>query len=308
MLSAFKKIIRGLITSLSGDKFLMIGNRKTRGKAKIILISNTKGGCGKTTLAVHLWTGILNQGYSIGTIDMDFHQSSLTKYLSNRWAYFNEKCMKIPEIDHKLVTHADLDDQIFDITIRRMMVQHDFIIIDMPGTDLNMLRHSLPYADILLTPVNESPIDMDLIVRVNPRTHEVVDIGSYARLVTEVFRQRRKNGWLQPEWFILGSRRCVVPDAGSLLVRKIIRAAQGPLSYTAVDGLSERPVYRDLFLLGLTLFDVYSPEDGEVYENAAAFREVEALLQLIGSRKTEPEPGAGGKLLRALQRIASSNF
>ncbi|MBV5336405.1 hypothetical protein JZU48_05395, partial [bacterium] len=76
----------------------------------------------------------------------------------------------------------------------------------------------------------------------------------------------------------------------------------GPLSYTAIEGLSEQPVYRDLFLLGLTLFDVYSPDDSAASEYLPAFCEIDAILRVINRQQTESQPSAASKLWGVLRR------
>ena len=55
--------------------------------AHVIVVGNEKGGSGKSTIAMHLIVGLLQSGYSVASIDVDFRQGSLSRYLANRRSF-----------------------------------------------------------------------------------------------------------------------------------------------------------------------------------------------------------------------------
>ena len=48
-------------------------------KAHVIVISNEKGGTGKSTISMHLAIKLMQEGFSVATVDMDGRQGTLSK-------------------------------------------------------------------------------------------------------------------------------------------------------------------------------------------------------------------------------------
>ncbi len=68
---------------------------------------------------------------------------------------------------------------------------HDFVVVDTAGADnyLTRLAHSM--ADTLITPLNDSFVDLDVIGIIDASTYAVVGESHYAAMVREARRQRR---------------------------------------------------------------------------------------------------------------------
>jgi chromosome partitioning protein len=144
-------------------------------RPRVVVIGNQKGGSGKSTFAMHIITGLLKVGKRVASFDLDSIQLTLTRYISNRrkWCYEHRVSLELPE--HYAVTdESDDEAPEWKTAVRakrfvphlKKMVQrcdHDFIVIDTPSgrQHLNLLREGV--ADTLLTPINDSLIDLDVL-------------------------------------------------------------------------------------------------------------------------------------------------
>ena len=78
---------------------------------------------------------------------------------------------------------------------------HDFIVIDCPGADSYLSRLGHASADTLITPLNESFIDLDLLCQLDPMTLDIIGPSIYAekfgRAKKPVFKltDRILTGW-----------------------------------------------------------------------------------------------------------------
>ncbi len=76
-------------------------------KAHIIVVGNEKGGSGKSTVAMHLAIGLLRLGFTVGTVDLDSHQATLTSYMKNRWRAAEETREQFPSPEHVHIDRAE---------------------------------------------------------------------------------------------------------------------------------------------------------------------------------------------------------
>ena len=147
----------------------------------IFVIGNEKGGAGKTTTAFHLITALLHLGFSVASIDSDCRQLSLTKYLENRKKTIEKESLDLAVPEHIAIKEI-LDN---DLSIKKIkedeylaelfndLQKYDFVVADTPGshTHLSCTIHS--YADSIITPINDSFVDLDVIASVNSE-YEIV--------------------------------------------------------------------------------------------------------------------------------------
>lgn len=232
--------------------------------AHIIVVGNEKGGSGKSTVAMHLAVGLLRLGYNVGTIDLDSHQASLTNYMKNRWravAEFGEKvpCPAHIHIDRGTSTNVfenrDAERWNVEAAIEDLGRRNDFIIIDTPGSDrfMSVVGHS--YADTLVTPVNDSFVDLDLLAKIDPQTLRMMKAGVYTEMVWDLRRQREKRDGRTINWYVMRNRLGAGGRNGED-VGRIVGDLQWSLGFLEAPGFAERALYRELFLQGLTLLDL----------------------------------------------------
>ncbi len=260
--------------------------------AKVIVVGNEKGGSGKSTVSMHIAIGLLRLGYKVGTVDLDSHQASLTNYLKNRWRYVAEGYgQDIPSPEHIHIDRAEDDNFIerseeerwrVEAVVSELSERNDFVIIDTPGSDMymSMVGHSL--ADILVTPMNDSFIDLDVIAKIDPHTLRYTGPSIYTKMVDDLKERRINEGKEELQWFIMRNRLSPTDNNNKQDVGRIVEALQQPLGYTLAGGFTERVIFRELFLQGITLLDLKEGARNVLsMSNINARQEVRNLIRAI---------------------------
>lgn len=257
--------------------------------AHIIVIGNEKGGCGKTTVAMHLAVGLLRMGFKVGCIDLDHRQQSLGRYLANRraWVERTRVPLPMPEVEVVRPSSADLRSQAmaeergaFDDALARLSAQADFVLVDCPGADVPLARHAHTYADTLISPINDSLLDLDLLGQLDPVTWELKRAGVYAHLVWELRQERRKAHKSGIDWVVTRSRLSALTDRNKQKMAEVLPRMQRVLGFRLAEGFGERVIFRYLFLWGLTVLDLSQSGIGMemTKSHQAARQEVTSLL------------------------------
>ena len=234
-----------------------------RGKPHIIVLGNEKGGSGKSTTAMHLSVALLHDGYKVGSIDCDARQGSFTRYVENRKTTAAGMVIPLPLARHIPVERSTADSAIArrDDEADRLggalgeLSDCDFIIIDTPGSDTSLSRLAHTLADTLITPLNDSFVDFDVLGVVDPTTFELTGVSHYAEMVRAARRQRRLVDGGLTDWVIVRNRLSTLGSRNKRLVGSGLDALSRQLGFRAVDGFAERVVYREYFPRGLTALD-----------------------------------------------------
>jgi chromosome partitioning protein len=258
-------------------------------KAHIIVIGNEKGGSGKSTVAMHVAIGLLRLGYKVGSIDLDSHQATFTSYMKNRWQHLKETHDSFPSPEHVHIDRAETETVAenreqerwrVETVVQELSAKNDFIVIDTPGSDryMSIIGHAL--ADTLITPINDSFIDLDLLAKIDPHTHTMIKPGLYAEMVQGLKQQRPLN------WFVMRNRVNTTAALNKQILGRLTEDLQEPLGYTLAPGFSERVIFRELFLKGLTLLDLREGDRNSLsMSNINARQEVRHLIRLILPQK-----------------------
>ena len=256
--------------------------------AHIIVVGNEKGGSGKSTTSMHVAIALARMGYRVGALDLDLRQKSFARYIENRRTYLDRMALKLPVPDYRdlpevaaaqLAPGENAFDHRLSEAVAALEPVSDFIIIDCPGshTRLSQVAHSL--ADTLITPLNDSFIDFDLLARVDQESGRVKGPSIYSEMVWNA-RQLRAQAGLKPiDWIVLRNRL----GAQQMHNKKKVGAALEDLSkrigFRVAPGFSERVIFRELFPRGLTLLDLKDTGvEGLNLSNIAARQEVRDLL------------------------------
>lgn len=233
--------------------------------AHVVVIGNEKGGCGKTTVAMHLAVGLLRMGFRVGCIDLDHRQQSLGRYVANREAWIARTRVPLPmprlgvvhPSGHELKSQAQAEErEAFDAQLAELSHASDFVLVDCPGSDVPLARHAHTHADTLITPINDSLLDLDLLGQLDPVTWELKKAGVYANLVWELRQERRKRHKSGIDWVVTRSRLSALADRNKLKMAEVLPKVQKVLGFRLSDGFGERVIYRYLFLWGLTVLDL----------------------------------------------------
>ncbi|MEN8832151.1 MAG: division plane positioning ATPase MipZ [Pacificibacter sp.] len=260
--------------------------------AHIIIVGNEKGGAGKSTVSMHIATALSRMGHRVGALDLDLRQKTMGRYLENRVAFCQREGLDLPTPEYRelpevaaedLAEGENMYDRRLSMAVAGLEQTSDFILIDCPGshTRLSQVAHSM--ADTLVTPMNDSFIDFDLLARVDPDTNKILGPSVYSEMVWNA-RQLRATAGLKPiDWVVLRNRL----GAQNMHNKKKIGDAMLDLSkrigFRVSPGFSERVIFRELFPRGLTLLDLKDAgvKNALNISNIAARQEVRDLLKTL---------------------------
>ena len=232
--------------------------------AHVIVLGNEKGGSGKSTTAMHVAVALLRAGQRVATIDLDSRQKSFTHYIENRreWAKRSGTKLEIPA--HYCVARGfgvrldEIEAQEFAAfaeAVSAVEQCHDFVIIDTPGADSYLMRLAHSMADTLITPLNDSFVDFDVLGTIDQNTFEVAGVSHYAEMVRDARRQRRLVDGGLIDWIVVRNRLSTLGSRNKRLVGEGVEELAKQLGFRAIDGFAERVVYREFFPRGLTALD-----------------------------------------------------
>jgi chromosome partitioning protein len=250
-----------------------------------IVFANEKGGTGKSTTAVHSAVALAAAGRRVAAIDLDTRQRTLGRYLDNRAATIRRMQIDLPMPVHETFDPAKNDD--LQGQIERLSQGVDVVVVDTPGRDDPFARAAMQRADTLVTPINDSFVDFDLIGEVDPETYKVRRPSFYAELVWMSRTQRAKTTGRSLDWVLLRNRLQHIEAKNMRRVGNALDDLAKRVGFRVIPGLSERVVYRELFPSGLTLLDLQ--QLGNVgLSHIAARQELREMIAGFGI----PEEGA----------------
>jgi len=239
----------------------MSSEKETRVRsARAIVVGNEKGGSGKSTIAMHIAVALIKSGQSVATIDLDSRQRSFTHYIQNRraWAEHISRDLQIP--DHLCLGENDYPKDAGGCEALADAVDafghtHNFIVIDTPGhdSDLSRLAHSV--ADTLITPLNDSFVDFDVLGTVDPETFGLTGTSHYSQMVEEARRQRQLVDHVTPDWIVLRNRLSMLGSRNKRFVGEALHELSQRLNFRSIEGLAERLIFREFYPRGLTAVD-----------------------------------------------------
>lgn len=234
-------------------------------KPHFIVFGNEKGGTGKSTLAMHVAVSIAEQGAGVAIIDLDSRQKSTFRYMENRQKYIHHSGSKLAQPDCFVIKPSSLDStkesQKADQTalqeqLDKLAPNTQFVVIDCPGNDTYLSRLAHALADTLITPINDSFVDFDLLGEVDAESYAVNRLSHYSEMVWESRKLRQIGGKKPLDWIVTRNRLASLDSRNNQRVHGALSTLQKKIMFRYVPGLSERVVYRELFPKGLTLIDM----------------------------------------------------
>lgn len=268
--------------------------------AHIIVLGNEKGGSGKSTTAMHVAIGLLRLGYNVGSIDLDARQGTFSRYMANRFEYSAKQRISLPTPFHfpiersradTIVAQEEQDRDFLLMAFEELNDQVDFIVIDTPGSDtfLGQLAHS--YADTLITPMNDSFVDLDVLARISPDTKEIKAPSVYTRMVIEQKEIRKQRDGHDIDWIVMRNRLSSLDARNKREVGELLKAISEKFGFRLAPGFGERVIFRELFLKGMTLLDLKEdPEHQMTISAVSARQEIRELLRCIAPESLKGYP------------------
>jgi chromosome partitioning protein len=222
-----------------------------------IVFANEKGGTGKSTTAVHVAVALAYQGARVAAIDLDPRQRTLHRYLENRSETQRRRAIALPTASFAVFQGETVEE--LEVLAAELSDGHDFLLFDTPGRDDPFARHAATTADTLVTPLNDSFVDFDLIGQVDAETFKVRRLSFYAELIWEARKKRAmatiRDQKREMDWVVVRNRTQHVEARNMRRLDNALSELSKRVGFRIANGLSERVIYRELFPSGLTLLD-----------------------------------------------------
>jgi len=252
-----------------------------------IVFANEKGGTGKSTTAVHTAVALAASGHRVGVLDLDQRQRTTTRYLENRASTMRRLETELPQPVFEVLEDQTIE--ALDAAVARLAAQADVLVIDTPGRDDQVARAAILKADTLVTPMNDSFVDLDLIGQVHPDNFKITRPSFYAELIWNSRTQRAKTTGKSVDWVVLRNRLQHIQSHNLQRVGAALDELARRVGFRVIPGLGERVIFRELFPKGLTLLDLKQLGDVGIGHIAARqeLREMVAALGVPGAEARE---------------------
>lgn len=230
--------------------------------AHVIVFGNEKGGSGKTTAALHVAVALAREGRSVGAFDLDVRQKSFSRHLENRAEWQARKGVQLssPELRSLHLSNAmEADVQAFSDALAAALRDFDFIVIDTPGADTPLSRVGHAAADTLVTPLNDSFVDFDLLARIDPQSFEIKGPSVYSDLVWDCRKRRLMARKPALDWVVMRNRVAATEARNKKRLTEAVTTLAQRIGFRLTKGFGERVIYRELFPMGLTMLDLPQP-------------------------------------------------
>ena len=257
---------------------------------KVIVIGNEKGGTGKSTTVLHLAIAALYRGHRVGTLDLDSRQATLSRYLEHRQRY-SETATTVPLPQSlRIGEPAGANPQEIETAARSsidealsQLADCDIILVDTPGSPTALSRVGHEYADVLVTPVNDSLLDIDVLAEIDPINRKIVRPCHYCQMAWEYSNQRIADGQTPIDWVVIRNRLPHIHSRNREDIEQILKKLANRIGFRLAPGLSERVIFRELFLNGLTVLDLPTVAKNRPLSatQQSAIEETSALLDAL---------------------------
>ncbi len=251
-------------------------------KAKIIFVYNEKGGTGKSTLAMQLVGLFLRNNLTVGVLDLDTGQKTVFRFFENRQKTKESENIPLPmPLIFPFKGEEDISSLASNLPL--WIQQTDILLIDAPGTYQPWAMPLMEQADVLVTPFNDSLVDLDPLADIDLKAQRMRRPGPLAEHIWSA-RQKRMLAKRPPLKWLAGRNRVpALRNKNKELMDILMKDLSKRLSFEIFSNITERVIYRELFLKGLTLMDL--KQEGVPYplslSAATGRQEIRSLAQKI---------------------------
>jgi chromosome partitioning protein len=235
---------------------------------------------------MHLISALLSHGYRVGSIDVDARQGTLSRYIENRHQTIKTSGLPLSMPQHfaifrsqqeNLILAREEEDNRFNQTIEQLK-DCQFIVIDTPGSDTHLSRVAHSYADTLITPLNDSFIDLDMLVRVEQDSLNILKPSTYSEMVWDQKKQRAMRDGGKIDWIVLRNRLPSIHSRNKEDMDRVLKALSKRIGFRLLPGFGERVIFRELFLSGLTLLDMRQTATPVTLSHLSGKQELASLM------------------------------
>lgn len=267
----------------------------------VIVLGNEKGGSGKSTAAMHITVALLKTGYKVAAIDLDMRQRSFARYLENRRAFAESKTATMPFPVQPKIEPSSIDSreearraetENFTSTLQTL-ADCQFVVIDCPGADTHLSRLAHAHADTIVTPLNDSFVDFDLLARLHPESGELLGPSLYSEMVWNARKRRAMSGVPgNIDWVVMRNRLSSTRANNKRAMGEKLDELSTRIGFRLARGFGDRVIYRELFPMGLTLLDLGGPDAPlrlSTMSHVTARLEIRSLIATLNLPKPEIE-------------------
>ena len=262
------------------------------GRPTVITLGNQKGGTGKSTTAMQLAVALIKLGYKVGSIDLDGTQGTLSRYIDNRGnlGRANGREILLPKhrrIEPSAAPNRDAKEGEERARLQEAMAalaDRDYVVIDTPGSDSYLARLGHAQADLLITPLNDSLLDVDILAEIDPHKRQVLGPSAYCKMIWDQNDRRTTSAQAPIDWIVMRNRLAHINARNNREISGLLTQLSARIGFRLEPGFSERVIFRELFFKGLTLLDLPEDSDGEpkIASHRNARKELRDLLRAIG--------------------------
>jgi chromosome partitioning protein len=258
-------------------------NQDQRAGGKVVVVASHKGGTGKSNVSMHVVVGLMRRGLNVACVDLDQSQLSLTRFLENRGSFARSHAIELSMPAHLAPIWDEGDLEMLQKNLLDLRRRRDVVIVDCPAGYSISTRVAIGLADKLVTPINDSFVDLDLLAVLEPDTLAFRRSGPFGQGILEARQRRRQHEGAEFDWIVLRNRLTTLEAHNKARLADALAALSERLDFRQGEGLSERVVYRELFLEGLTLLDLRQAglDRRLSLSHVAARQELRSLLELI---------------------------
>jgi chromosome partitioning protein len=269
-------------------------------QASVIVVGNEKGGAGKSTIAIHTAVGLMHAGAKVAVLDLDLRQQTMGHFFANRRAWLSANGASAPmPIEHPVSSDgaalaAAGEAEVlarFGEAFETSSQGADFVLIDTPGADTAISRAAHGLADLIVTPMNDSFVDFDMLGVVDPVTLDLVRHSLYSETVWNSRKARAAKDRKMIDWVVLRNRLAPTEARNRKRLDERVQALSRKVGFRVGPGLRDRVIYRELFPFGLTIADL-SPQIRPVamsLQHVAARQELRAVMTALGIQGLDGE-------------------
>lgn len=264
-------------------------SEKSKNKAHTIVVSNEKGGTGKSTISMHLAVALEQEGFNVAVVDLDGRQGTLSKYIDNRNKFCRQKNIKLatpalysyaPQEDYALIPASRNN---IHERIKKLQKEYDALIIDTPGTKNYLFDEAHQHADTLITPMTDSLIDLNVMADIDFDSFTIGKPGHYAAFIWDIKKQMAAENRGYLNWIVVGNKTSPHNSKNKNVVFEYLERLGKLFGFRFTPGLKDRLIYKELFLLGLTVLDMQHPQlqMKMTMSHLAAKREIRSIAEFI---------------------------
>ncbi|MFN3958746.1 MAG: division plane positioning ATPase MipZ [Parvularculaceae bacterium] len=270
----------------------------------VIVLGNEKGGSGKSTAAMHITVALLKAGYRVAAIDLDMRQRSFSRYIENRRIFTEARNSPIVFPQTPRIEPSSLDSreearrqetEQFTATLQTL-ADCQFVVIDCPGADTHLSRLAHAHADTIVTPLNDSFVDFDLLARLDPETGAVIGPSLYSEMVWNARKRRAMSGVPGGiDWVVMRNRLSATRANNKRAMGEKLEDLSTRIGFRLARGFGDRVIYRELFPMGLTLLDLGgegAPLRLSTMSHVTARLEIRSLIATLNLPRPAPPQGA----------------